>query len=138
MEALKASLTVPEPLRQAVADGCLTAADTLEKENKTELATPIYDALRQAELPKFLQIAALAGAIRSRGPQGVDLLVEQLKSKDEEFFEVGLSMAHLIPGDRITETLMAELAQPIAAPADAGKMLVINKAEYGARPPGWT
>ena len=97
------------------------------------MATPIYDALRQAELPKFLQIAALAGAIRSRGPQGVDLLVEQLKSKDEEFFEVGLSMAHRIPGDRITETLMAELAQPIAAPADAGKMLVINKAEYGAQ-----
>ena len=133
VEALKTSLALPEPLRLAVADGCLTAADALEKDDKAELATAIYDALRQAELPKFLQIAALAGAIRSRGPQGVDLLVEQLKSKDEEFFEVGLSMAHRIPGDRITETLMAELAQPIAAPADAEKMLVINKAEYGAQ-----
>jgi HEAT repeat protein len=111
----------------------MTAADTLEKENKAELATPIYDAMRQAELPKFLQIAALAGAIRSRGSQGVDLLVEQLKSEDEEFFEVGLSMAHSIPGDRITETLIAELAQPIAVPADEAKVLVITKAEYGAQ-----
>ncbi|MHB8969415.1 MAG: HEAT repeat domain-containing protein [Pirellulaceae bacterium] len=132
VDVLKASLTVPEPLRQAVADGCMTAADTLEKENKAELATPIYDALRQAELPKFLQIAALAGAIRSRGAQGVDLLVEQLKSEDEEFFEVGLSMAHVISGERITETLLAELAQPIAVPAEEAKILVITKAEYGA------
>ncbi|MHB9068378.1 MAG: HEAT repeat domain-containing protein [Pirellulaceae bacterium] len=133
VEVLLASLTAPEPLRQAVADGCLTAADTLEKENKAELATPIYDAMRQAELPKFLQIAALAGAIRSRGPQGVDLLVEQLKSEDEEFFEVGLSMAHLISGERITETLMAELAQSPDAPADETKTLAITKAEYGAQ-----
>ena len=35
----------------------------------------------------------------ARGEQGVDLLVEQLKSADDDFFEVGLSMAHLIPGD---------------------------------------
>ena len=72
--------------------------------------------MRQAELPKYLQIAALAGAIRSRGPQGVDLLVEQLKSADKEFFEVGLSMAHLIPGERVTEALLAELARPAANP----------------------
>ena len=100
IDILKASLAAPEPVRLAVADGCLTAADTLEKEQKAELAVSIYDAMRGTQLPKYLQIAALAGAIRVRREQGVELLVEQLKSADEDFFEVGLSMAHLIPGAR--------------------------------------
>ena len=63
IDILKASLAAPEPVRLAVADGCLTAADTLEKEQKAELAVSIYDAMRGTQLPKYLQIAALAGAI---------------------------------------------------------------------------
>ena len=133
IDILKASLAAAEPVRLSVAEGCLTAADAMEKEGKTELAQSIYDAMRGAELPKYLQIAALAGAIRSRGAQGVALLVEQLKSADDDFFEVGLSMAHLIPGDRITETLIAEVSKPMPVPESTGPVLVITKAEYGAK-----
>jgi len=133
IDILTAALAAADPVRRAVADGCLTAADTLEKGGQLDAAQSIYDAMRAAELPKFLQIAALAGAIRARGAQGVDLLVEQLQSADDEFFEVGLSMAHLIPGERITETLIAEVSKPLPAPESDGPVLMITKAEYGAQ-----
>ena len=132
VETLQKNLAAAEPLRIAVADGCLTAADTLEKAKDLPAAMAIYDAMRQAELPKYLQIAALAGAIRSRGEQGVDLLVEQIKSSDKEFFAVGLSMAHLVPGQQVTDALLAELAKPTEQPTEPTKALTILKAEYGA------
>lgn len=132
IETLRKTLVAGEPLRIAVADGCLTAADTLEKAQNLAGAMAIYDAMRQAELPKYLQIAALAGAIRSRGEQGVDLLVEQIQSPDKEFFDVGLSMAHLVPGQQVTDALLAELAKPTEQPTGPTKVLTILKAEYGA------
>ena len=133
MEILQSSLASDAPLKFAVADACLTAADTLLTHGKRAEATRLYDALRQAELPKYLQIAALSGAIRARGPDGVDLLVAQLKSADEDFFGVGLSMAHLVPGDRVTQALLEELSKPLPEPTEKVKILVINKAEYGAQ-----
>lgn len=133
VDALKASLGLAEPVKLAVAEGCLTAADTLEKQGQMELAASLYDAMRAAQLPKYQQIAALAGAIRSRGPQGVELLVEQLKSEDRNFFGVGLSMANLIPDARVTETLVAEISKPLPGPEAEAPALIITKAQYGAK-----
>ncbi len=127
IELLQASLSAAEPLRWAVADGCLTAADTLEKEQQAQSATAVYDAMRAAQLPKYLELAALAGAIRSRGPQGVDLLVETLQSPDLDRFDVALSMANLIPGNRVTETLVAEISKPLPAPeGETGELVVAH------------
>ena len=62
----------------------------------------------------------------------MELLVEQLKSADEDFFEVGLSMAHLIPG-AMTETLVAEISKPLPVPEGNAPVLIITKAEYGSK-----
>lgn len=132
LAALKASLSAPASLRVAAADACLSAADAMLREGKADEATKLFDALREAELPKHLQIAALGGTIRARGAAGVPLLVECLKSDDVARVRVGLDMAHKLPGSKVTEALVAELANLPKAPKGGEKFLVINKAEYGA------
>jgi HEAT repeat protein len=130
---LNDALALDAPLRQAVAAACLTAADILEAEGNTAAALDIFDTMRQADLPKHQRIGAVAGAIRVRGPEGVDLLIEQLRSDDEDLFAVGLSMAHLIPGSEVTEALIARLSESPVDPPEEAKLLVITKAEYGAQ-----
>jgi hypothetical protein len=53
--------------------------------------------------------AATRGAILERGSDGVRLLVEVLKSDDDELFGVGLRVIRELPGDEVGETLAAEL-----------------------------
>ena len=41
-------------------------------------AAALYDALRKAEIAKYLQLAAIEGAIRARGTDGLSLLAGAL------------------------------------------------------------
>ncbi|NQT11499.1 MAG: HEAT repeat domain-containing protein, partial [Planctomycetes bacterium] len=102
-------------------------------EDKQAEAVAFYDAMREADLPKHLQIAALAGAIGARGTAGAPLLTEQLQSLDKGFFRVALSMAQTAPGKEVTEALVAELAKLPTASEAPPKVLTITKAEYGAQ-----
>jgi HEAT repeat protein len=133
VEALTRALGGPESLRPAVGDACLTAADVLLAEDKRAEAVALFDAMRKADLPKHLQIAALAGAISARGSAGAPLLVEQLQSLDKGFFRVALSMAQKVPGKEVTEALVAEIAKLPTTSEAPPKVLTITKAEYGAR-----
>ena len=105
---LKETMSGTLPLNVAVADACLTAADVLALAGDAAGAIEIMDGVRQADLPKYLRVGALAGAIRLRGDDGVGLLLEQLKSDDDSFFAVGLSLAHVIVDPQVTEALIAE------------------------------
>ena len=133
VEALTAALDGPASSRPAVGDACLTAANMLLAEDKKAEAVALYDAMREADLPKHLQIAALAGAIGARGSAGAPLLVEQLQSLDKGFFRVALSMAQTVPGKEVTEALVAELAKLPTTSEAPPKVLTITKAEYGAQ-----
>ena len=79
--------------------------DLLEKHN-TQEAIAAFDLLRQADLPKSCKIAATQNAILARGAQGVDLMVEQLKSSDLDFFQTGLAAARILPGEPATKSLI--------------------------------
>jgi HEAT repeat protein len=130
---LDSALEGPAPLRLAVADACLTAGDTLLGEGKKDEAAAVYEAMRQADLPKHLQIAALTGVFRARGSDALPLLVECLASDDKARFRVALDVAQELPGDGVTRALMGELSKPVPAPERPAKVLVITKAEYGAQ-----
>jgi HEAT repeat protein len=110
--ALKAALAGPAPLRPAAGDACLTAADVLIAQGKQADAVALYDAMREADLPKYLEVAAITGAIRARGDDGLPLLVELLQSEDQDLFRVGLDMAHELSGGGVTEALVAEFSSP--------------------------
>ncbi len=106
---LRSQLDGPASLRPAVADACLTIAEKLLDQKKQTEAVALFDALREANLPAHIQIAALHGAIRARGSAGLPLLVESLRSKDKAVFRVALAMAQKMPGGDVTRALVEEL-----------------------------
>ena len=67
VQSLRPRLGGPEPLRTAVGKACLTAAEARLANGKQEEASGLLDLLREADLPKYLHVAALQGAIRARG-----------------------------------------------------------------------
>ena len=106
---LKALADAEGPRRTAFADASLACADGLSDRGQQEDAVAMYDALGKIELPKHIHEAAAHWAILARGPDGIDLLVEHLQADDEEMFAVGLRTAHLLAGDDVSETLVAQL-----------------------------
>jgi len=131
IKTLRGALSGPESSRPAIGDACLTAADMLIADGKQTEAAALYDALREADPPPYLQIAALHGAIRARGADGMPLLKECLASEDKSLFRVAMRMAHEIGGPDVAKTLMQALELPDASDASE-EGLVIKKAEYGA------
>jgi len=119
--------------RAALADACITAADILVAAGKQTEAAAVYNALRAANVPRHVQLAALTGVIRTGGEEALTLLVAQLQAEDEALFGVALSMAHELPGKGVTEALVAELAKPAPPLAQGTPALTIEKAEYGAQ-----
>jgi HEAT repeat protein len=111
VESLKKGLQGTASLRPAAADACLTAADMLIADGKQSDAVALYDAMLEADLAKRYHIAALPGAIRGRGPEGLPMLVEQLQAEDQDFFQVGLRMAQELKDPKVTEALVAQLPE---------------------------
>ena len=129
--ALRAAMGRPEPLRAIATGASLTAADEMLAAGKADDAAKLYDALREADLPKHLHTAALAGAIRARGNDGIPLLVECLKAEDRDVFRVGLQMAHEIGGPDVARAVMQQIELPETVES-AEQGTVIQRAEYGA------
>ena len=98
--------------RESLASSLLLVGQQLVKAGDTQGALDVFGGLRKADVPKPYVIGATQNAILARGADGVDLMVEQLKSSDRDFFQTGLAVARVIPGDQatqqITDTLKAE------------------------------
>jgi HEAT repeat protein len=110
-KALRAALPTATPdARSEVAEGCILIAERLLAEGKAEEAAAIYDEVRKAEVPKQRIVEATRGAILARQADGVPLLVEQLKSDDKTFFNLGLATARELKTPQATEALAALLA----------------------------
>ena len=90
----------------------LLAGQRLVKTGHADEAVVVFDLLRTAELPTSCRVAATQNAIVARGAEGVDLLAEQLRSSDRDYFDVGLAAARVLPGeattDRVLEILESE------------------------------
>ncbi len=75
-------------------------------------------------MPEHIEIAALEGAIRARGADGLPMLVDCLRSPRDVVFKVGLAMAHELPGNEVTKALLDELKK-LAASAETRRALMI-------------
>lgn len=97
--------------KEALASSLLMVGQRLAKQGKSEAAIDIFDQLRKADIPKAYRIGATHYAIRTRGADGVELLVQQLKSSDLDFFETGLALARRLPGHEATQAVADVLQQ---------------------------
>lgn len=110
-KALEGALgSAPAALRPAVADACLWCAQTLLADGKRKQALALYDRVRTSDLPPHILAAATRSAVLERGNAGISLLLQLLKSDDEELFGIGLRAAREMPGAEATRALVAELA----------------------------
>jgi HEAT repeat protein len=128
-EVLQKSLAEGGPgLRPAVAGACLLCAERLLQQDQRALAVALYDAVRKADVPKHLALAATHRAIVARGRDGLPLLVEQLGSGDEARFRFALQAARDLgtaASGPLTERLDAE-------PAARQALLILALSDIGA------
>jgi HEAT repeat protein len=99
----------PAAVRPAVAEGCILCAEQTLAEGKAEAAAKLFDAVRSANISKQKTAEATRGAILARGAAGVPLLVEQLRSKDKDCFNIAMRTARDLPGREVTQALLAEM-----------------------------
>lgn len=98
-----------DEIRSAVAEGCILCAEQLLEDGQTDLAVSLYDAVRGAAVPRQRAIEATRGAILARKEDGVPLLLEQLRSHDPHFVNIGLATARELPGADVTKSLVNAL-----------------------------
>ena len=130
--SLRGSLAHAIPaVQNAVAEGCIYAAESLLKAGNTKLATEVYDEVRGGKFPQQRIVEATRGAILARGESGVPLLVEQLSSSNRKQFAVGLQTAREMDSASLGPALIAELAK---APSDRAALIVEALAELKGKP----
>jgi HEAT repeat protein len=102
----------PTGTRAAFGDAGLSCAETLLEQGMPREAAGLYDALRQADLPKRTHVAAARGAILARKTEGLRMLAQLLNEQDEELFGVALRAARELDVDRsmVSRVLVAKLA----------------------------
>ena len=106
--ALENALSNGSPAHQlAACEGLLRCAEAISGAD----ATAIYDKLRTLpNLPHQARVAALRGAIRSRGAQGVPLLLEAIRTESYVPVADAIRISMGIPGAELTRALVGELA----------------------------
>ena len=88
---------------ESLASALLLVGQRLARTGNTQAAINLFDRLRDAEVPKPYRIGATHNAILGRGAEGVDLMVEQLKSSDRDYFQTGLAVSRVLRGERATK-----------------------------------
>lgn len=101
----------PMPVRSAVAEGCILAAERMFEAGKLDEAADLYDKVRETQLPKQRILEATRGAILARKADGLPLLVEQLESGDKKFFGIGLRTSRELESEQVTEAIVSQLAK---------------------------
>lgn len=104
-----------EKVRAAAAEGSVVCAERFLQADKKDEAIKIYEAVRNADVPKQRKLEAIRGAILARGEAGVPLLVEQLKSEDKDVFGIALFTARELKVPAVTDALVAELTKTTPA-----------------------
>jgi len=126
----KALGTARDEVRPAVADACITCADALLAQGKKEQSAELYDRVRGAASPKAVRVAATRGAILARGPAGVGLLMEHIRTADPNLFGVALSLVRELPGEEVAKAIAAEAGK---LPADRQALVIEALGDRGDR-----
>jgi HEAT repeat protein len=115
----------------AAADGVLACAEAAAPAD----ARALYDRLRAAPVPPHVKMAAVRGAILSRGAEaGLPLLLEQLRSDDPAMFSVALRVGQELGGAGVTQALAAELPR-LPAVKQTGVVALLGERGDGAAAP---
>ncbi len=134
IKALRAELTASTgPVREAVAEGCILAAERLMASDNLQEAKEVYDEVRRGGVSKEKTLEATRGAILARGSggsEGIPLLIEQLRSSDKGFLQIGLSAARELPGGDVSNALAVEATK---APPDRAVLLINALADRDER-----
>jgi len=94
--------------RLAVCEGLFRCAEAMPGAD----ATAVYDKVRTLpNLPHHVRIAALRGAILSRGADGVPLLVETIRAESYVLLADSMGISMEIPGEELTTAMTNELSQ---------------------------
>jgi HEAT repeat protein len=83
----------------ALGKACLICALKLTKQNETDKAVALCDALRNAQVPQHVKLAATRNAIAALGEDGLSRLAELLASEDESQFRIALHVARQLGDD---------------------------------------
>ena len=94
-------------------DACLAAGEMLVANNQKTEAIEVYDAVRKADVPRQLQIAATWSAIRARGNNALPLIEELLAGEDDALFSIALQAAR--------GSLAESAVQPLVDALDSAK-----------------
>ena len=105
----RAMISGPEMFRPDAAAACLLAAENQLNQGKADVARELYDAVRQARVPKSHRIGATRGAILARKSDRVPFLIRQLRSDDPSIRNVALLTIREIPSDELATALNSEL-----------------------------
>lgn len=128
IEVLLSAIADQPAMLSDAADASLSAGDMLLAEGATAQAIELYDALVEAELAPHHTIAALHGAIRARGADGLPMVVELLKDEDPARFAVALGMSHEMGGSQVAEALIGVLDD---LPTQRRKLIVYVLGDLG-------
>ncbi len=94
--------------RLAVCEGLFRCAEAMAGAD----ATAIYDKVRTLpNLPHRVRLAALRGAILSRGANGVELLIETIRKESYVPLADAMGISMEMPGEDVTMALTRELSQ---------------------------
>jgi HEAT repeat protein len=128
IEVLLAAIAGQPAMQSAAADASLSAGDMLLAQEAAAQAIELYDTLVEAELAPRYTIAALHGAIRARGSDGLPMVVELLTDEDPARFAVALGMSHELGGPQVAEALIDALGD---LPTQRRKLIVYVLGDLG-------
>jgi HEAT repeat protein len=115
----------------AAAEGLLACAEAAVPTD----ACALYDRLRASQVPSHVKMAAVRGAILSRGAEaGLPLLLEQLRSDDPAMFSVALRVGQELVGTGVTQAFATELPR-LPAVKQVGVVALLGERGDGAAAP---
>jgi HEAT repeat protein len=134
-KVLEQSLAAAPPkVRSAVAEGLVLCAERSLSAGQDAQAVAIYDAVRNADVPRQRILEATRGAILARKQDGIALLLVQFRSPDKRMLQMALGTAREFPGRQVDEALATEVVRStperaalvIGAMADRKETVVLS------------
>jgi len=92
-------------MKLCICEGLLRAAEGFVAAGKNPDAVAIYDRLRKLDDPHQVRSGGVRGAILARGPAGVALINEYIKSSDYILFSAAIRASSEMPGEAVTKAL---------------------------------
>jgi HEAT repeat protein len=105
----KALANADDQARESIARAMVSCAENMAQAGSLARAAELYGLVRKADVAENVQLAALRGAILTRGAEGIDLMVEQLAAEDLDVVGVALRTARELDRPEVLGAIVAAL-----------------------------